>query len=972
MAKRDAKIDQLYLVIEAQTKQFDDAMRRVNRQVKGLSGTVEKSSKRVSGFLKNATIALVGVGSTSLLVSRGLRSFIAVNKDFEQSLAGVKAVTQATDGQMVALSNTARELGASTIFSASEAAQGMRFLGQAGFETHEIIKAMPATLDLAAAGSLELAMAADIASNVLSGFNLEADQTTRVVDVLATTASSSNTNVEQLGEAMKFVAPVAAAFGISVEEASAAMGVLSDNGIQASSAGTGLRKVLSALASPTAEAQKELEKYGLTLKEVDPSTNALQDTIQRLSQVSLSAASALTIFGDRGAPAILALTGQTERLEALNKKMLESAGAAKQMAETLSDTLAGDLKALKSAWDELLLSIGNTDGFRQTTQQLTSLFRSLKVPAKDIFALKEEIEELNRIIEKRSNQKDFRINIDAGLDNAVTSKTLNRFEQAELDLALQKRTKLISQLKALESSFSVEDIATVLESLDKKIIDTRINIIELGEEADKAIKIFSLSGSKIDPAFKLSFAAEESQKLESLENEYKRLDDKRLALLQERLDKEEEQELASFQKRFREQTKIQKQLGIQNLLTPEVASFSKTLKKSLETPEQQFNAFKTRLESLRELGLKGHEAGIGQEQFDQAIKQAQKVQEEALKAAQVVNSSLTTDMIGFSRQTSNVLQTPIDRFEQMREKLELLKEAGRQGDPFGISEENFDQAIARAQRLQFEAEKSSGIINNTFASMAYDIEGVGREAFDGLTDAIVDFTHSSKGSFSDLVDSILKDLQRIAIQRTITGPLANALFGDSGAGGGLLGSVVSGFSGAFTGGLPAFPGFGGGGAADGVSIIAGAAAKGGNINAGKTYLVGEEGAELFIPPVSGSIVSHEQTIKALELINTDKAQQESLPVSGFDFITSDSFSNESVQTMQGISDPVDLGNTAVADTDAAGASPIHFTQNLQVLTGVQQTIRAEIMQMMPKIAESSKAAVLDAIRRGGSATRGIL
>src|SRR5690554_5207658 len=173
--------------------------------------------------------------------------------DFGQEMSTVRAITGATDAQFEQLQNTARELGATTRFSASEAAAGIQFLARAGFEVDDILASIEGTLQLAQAGAMGLAEAADIASNVLTGFRLNAAETSRVVDVLALASNSSNTNVSQLGQAMSMVAPVAAGLGVSVEEASAAIGALSDAGIQSSRAGTGLRRVLSSLESPSSK-----------------------------------------------------------------------------------------------------------------------------------------------------------------------------------------------------------------------------------------------------------------------------------------------------------------------------------------------------------------------------------------------------------------------------------------------------------------------------------------------------------------------------------------------------------------------------------------------------------------------------------------------------------------------------------------------------------------------------------------------
>lgn len=185
---------------------------------------------------------------------------------------------------MVALKATARELSAVTQFSATQAAQGMEFLGRAGFKTTDIISAMPGLLDLAAAGALELGRAADIASNVLSGFQLQAKESNRVSDILALTAASANTNVEQLGDAMSYVAPVAAAFSKSVEETSAALGILGNAGIQASSAGTGLRGILANLATVTPAGRRCIARNGAVSQGRQPANQVTNRDCRRTGE----------------------------------------------------------------------------------------------------------------------------------------------------------------------------------------------------------------------------------------------------------------------------------------------------------------------------------------------------------------------------------------------------------------------------------------------------------------------------------------------------------------------------------------------------------------------------------------------------------------------------------------------------------------------------------------------------------------
>lgn len=332
----------------------------------------------------------VGVAASIGLVtsaSSAIRSAVGTISNFEQSMSRVEAITRASADEMRGLTAVARELGATTEFSASQAADGLQFLGMAGFTAAQSIQAIPDVLSLATAASLDLGRAADIASNVMSGFGISADNASRVTDVLAASSSRANTDVNQLGDAISYVGPVAAAMGVDVGDAAAAIGVLSDAGIQGSSAGTGLRRVLSSLANPTRQAQAVLERLGVSLSDVNPQTNDLVDVIQTLSKAGIDAADALTIFGDRGGPALLALVENNPRLAEMTDVLSDVSGEAKRMADTMQDNLTGDLKSMWSAVEELTLALneesGLGGGLRTATQAATEFFRAMSAGVSD-------------------------------------------------------------------------------------------------------------------------------------------------------------------------------------------------------------------------------------------------------------------------------------------------------------------------------------------------------------------------------------------------------------------------------------------------------------------------------------------------------------------------------------------------------------------------------------------------------------
>jgi TP901 family phage tail tape measure protein len=280
---------------------------------------------------------------------------------FESAMNQVAAVSGATGKQFQDLEKLAKELGETTSFSASQAAEGMSFLAMAGFEVNDILQSMPGVLNLAAAGQMDLAMASDIASNILTGFGKDASEMANAVDVLAKTFTSSNTNLEQLGEAMAYVAPVANSAGLQFEEVSAAVGLLGNAGIQASRAGTSLRGAIASLLSPSGEAQKVIDRLGISALDSSGNLLPLNNIIEQLEKSGASSKDILEIFGKIAGPGISALVDQgSKSLRELTKELENSGGTAQSIADKQLEGLNGALKRLQSAFEGLMISIADS------------------------------------------------------------------------------------------------------------------------------------------------------------------------------------------------------------------------------------------------------------------------------------------------------------------------------------------------------------------------------------------------------------------------------------------------------------------------------------------------------------------------------------------------------------------------------------------------------------------------------------
>jgi len=349
------------------------------KQVKGALGGVEQRAKQLHGMLMR-TFGAIGLAA-------GVGVTIKTLADFSQEMSTVRAITQATAADFTQLREVAKDLGATTRFSASQAAEGMKFLARSGFSVAEVAETIDDTLRLAQAGALGLGEASSISANVLRGFRLEADEAGRVVDTLALAANSANTDVRQLGDAMSFVAPVAAGVGIEIETASAAIGALSDAGLQASMAGTGLRRVLSTLEAPTSNETKLLKAMGISAEEVRVSQVGLIQSLQRLQDAGIDTGKALELFGDRGGPAFEVMVKNIPKIVELEQKLNNSAGTAKRISDIMDDNLKGALFAVKSAFEAVIIAMGETGSETGLTQFLRGTADTLRFLARNMDTL---------------------------------------------------------------------------------------------------------------------------------------------------------------------------------------------------------------------------------------------------------------------------------------------------------------------------------------------------------------------------------------------------------------------------------------------------------------------------------------------------------------------------------------------------------------------------------------------------------
>lgn len=397
-------------------KGVDSAFNALPSSIQGAVGQVKNLGTSFKALaIGGAVGAIAGLGSLFVMATKK-------GAAFAKQMSTLKAVSGATTSEIDALASSAKNLGSTTQFTAIEVGELQTEFAKMGFSTKQILASTKATLDLAASMEVGLAEAATLAGSTVNAFGLEAKDTQRVVDVLAASTSESALDFSSLTEAFKNVAPAAKATNRSVEETSALLGVLANNGIKGSRAGTQLSKAFV-----------ELNKKGLPLNEA----------LDKIRNSSNGLKTAMELAGERGGKALLVLSDKRPQIEALTRSFENSAGAANKMAEVRLDNLAGDTTKLSSAWEGLLLSIEDGEGLfsgiaRGIVQATTSIIGFL-TPSQDLantyFQQVDAVNNLESSMTPLLNR----------YDELTTKTDLSNIEQEELDGLILKIAQDIPQ-----------------------------------------------------------------------------------------------------------------------------------------------------------------------------------------------------------------------------------------------------------------------------------------------------------------------------------------------------------------------------------------------------------------------------------------------------------------------------------------------------------------------------------------------
>ena len=416
------------------------------KKIKGVGNAADGAGKKAEGARKS----FFGLGKTLGAIARGfiivkgfqllaqtISSTIKVAAEFELTMAKVKAISGATEEEFQKLTASARELALGTIFTASQVGELQLAYSKLGFTTDEILAATEATLQLATATGEDLAGAADVVGASIRGFGLAADDTQRVVDIMAKAFSSSALNLENFKQSMKTVAPIARAANIDIETSSALLGKLADAGLRGTRAATGLKNLMSQLTDPTSELAKEL---GFTVK----NSEGLMYAFRELSKRGIDLSKATGLVDERSKAAFITLVNGTAGVDDLRYALDNATGSAESMASIVSGTLIGSYKMLQSQIEETQIAITNSEFFKDFLDELSIMM---------VF---------------------FRDGYDEA-EKMLVSLTISKNLEKDLSAALDAEKKFFKERKEQNKIFAEENKRIIDEVDDKKKVSDLLN-----------------------------------------------------------------------------------------------------------------------------------------------------------------------------------------------------------------------------------------------------------------------------------------------------------------------------------------------------------------------------------------------------------------------------------------------------------------------------------------------------------------
>lgn len=354
------------------TKIMDDEAGSAGDKASGTFG-----SKFSAGVKTAAAVGAAAIGAATTAVSGFAASSVSAGMNFDSSMSQVAATMGTTVDQIQDLRDFAQEMGSTTAFSATEAADALNYMALAGYDADTSMQMLPNVLNLAAAGGIDLASASDMVTDAQSALGLTMEETSAMVDQMAAASSKSNTSVSQLGEAILTIGATASNMAGGTQELSTVLGALADNGIKGAEGGTHLRNMLLSLQNPTEQASATLDELGIAVYDSEGNMRSMIDIVGELQTATADMdqqskdAVVSGIFNKTDLAAVNALLNtSTERFDELGSAIEDSQGAAQAMADTQLDNLSGDITLFKSALEGAQIAVSDqlTPSLREFVQ----------------------------------------------------------------------------------------------------------------------------------------------------------------------------------------------------------------------------------------------------------------------------------------------------------------------------------------------------------------------------------------------------------------------------------------------------------------------------------------------------------------------------------------------------------------------------------------------------------------------------
>ncbi len=366
--KLASQINDLSSKLSENKKQLNDTEKATDELDKSLINVEDTSKDTSEGFtvMKGALASLIADGIRKAI--NGIKEFaketIEVGKKFDSSMSQVEAVSGASEESLEKLRSKAKEMGETTKFSASDAADAFNYMAMAGWKTEDMLNGIEGVLNLAAASGTDLATTSDIVTDALTAMGYSAGDAGRLADVMAAASSNANTNVEMMGATFQYAAPIVGALGYNMEDTAVAIGLMANAGIKGEKAGTALRSMLTRLSAPPKECASAMDKLGISITNTDGTMKPLNEIMIDLRKSfdglgeAEQAQYAKQIAGQEAMSGLLSIVNSApEDFDKLTKAVNESNGAAQKMSKTMQDNLEGDMTKLGSKMEGVQIAL---------------------------------------------------------------------------------------------------------------------------------------------------------------------------------------------------------------------------------------------------------------------------------------------------------------------------------------------------------------------------------------------------------------------------------------------------------------------------------------------------------------------------------------------------------------------------------------------------------------------------------------